>query len=38
MFGTTDLRVRHVAEMVWSEVTIEGSEVWLEIRGPKAAP
>jgi hypothetical protein len=37
-FGTTDMRVRHVNEVVWSEVTIEGSEMWLEIRDPKVAP
>jgi hypothetical protein len=37
-FGTTDLRVRHVDEVVWSEVTIEGSEMWLEIRDPKVMP
>ena len=29
-FGTTDLRVRHVAEHAYSE--------WLEIRDPKVAP
>lgn len=37
-FGATDLRVRHVAEQVWSEATIEGSEMWLEIREPNGAP
>lgn len=34
-FGTTDLRIRHVAEQRYSEATSDPSESWLEIRGAK---